>query len=155
MALAFQALDALDDFLLRHVDRLSDEGERCGDQRNLTLQGTQQLTVPLIDFLHLDPRLRCGVGMLGIRRLYEIGRRFTSIQMAESATGLQKSSEIRWHQAAPRSHRAPEARPPRRGALWQPPRRRCDRCRTSVAETAPVSAEQRRKAAARPGTCRA
>ena len=27
-AVALQALDALDDFFLRHVDRLSDEGER-------------------------------------------------------------------------------------------------------------------------------
>ena len=56
-AVALQPLDAFDDFFFRHIDRLPDQGERRRNQRNLILQGTQQLTVPLIDFLHLDPRL--------------------------------------------------------------------------------------------------
>src|SRR5664279_1806965 len=83
-SVAFQALDALDDFFFRHVDRLSDESERRRDQGNLTLQGTQQLTVPLIDFLHLDPRLRWWRWELGIDESYEIGRCITSVQTVES-----------------------------------------------------------------------
>src|SRR6185503_10877562 len=54
-AVAAKALRALDDFLLGHVDRLSDERVRRGNKRNLTLQSTQQLPVPLIHFLHLNP----------------------------------------------------------------------------------------------------
>ncbi len=54
-AVAAKPLGALDDFLLGHIDRLSDEGVRRGNKRNLILQSTQQLPVPLIQFLHLNP----------------------------------------------------------------------------------------------------
>jgi hypothetical protein len=51
-SLAFEALGALEDFLLRHVDELPEHGEWSRYQRNLTLQRAQQFPVPLIDILH-------------------------------------------------------------------------------------------------------
>ena len=51
--LTLQALGALDDFFLRHVDDLTQDCERRGDERNLALQSSQQLPVPLINILHL------------------------------------------------------------------------------------------------------
>src|SRR3954451_6084791 len=51
-AVALEPLGAFDDLLLRHVDHLPHDGKRSRHQGNLTLQGSQQLPVPLINVLH-------------------------------------------------------------------------------------------------------
>ncbi|HEX7809418.1 MAG TPA: hypothetical protein VF608_11850, partial [Thermoanaerobaculia bacterium] len=54
-AIALEPLGPFDHFFLGHFKRLSEKRERRGNERNLSLQSTQQLPVPLIHFLHLDP----------------------------------------------------------------------------------------------------
>src|ERR1700741_4368590 len=44
-AVAPQSLGSFDDFFFREIERLPDECERRGNQRNLTLQSAQQLPV--------------------------------------------------------------------------------------------------------------
>ena len=52
-SVALEALGSFENLFFRHVDPLADHGERSRNDRDFSLQGAQQITVPLIDFLHL------------------------------------------------------------------------------------------------------